>query len=119
MILRSVLAAGRSWFWHRRAGLGEAARILVVARPHRILVDDGPEQSRRGNQMGHVVRRRKILRGECLRPPFILLSGDFFLLFFLIAGIELKGPLVYHSLGVYLLLFAQLIPVSIVFKLVK
>lgn len=58
--------------------MGEAARILVVARPHRILVDDGKEQSCRGNQMGHVVWRRKILSGEFLNPTLILLSGDFF-----------------------------------------
>lgn len=64
-LIRSDLAAGRSRFWHRRAGLGEAARVLVVARTHRVLVDDGTEQSRRGNQMGHVVRRREVLSGEC------------------------------------------------------
>lgn len=59
-----IVAAGRSRFWHRRVGLGQAARVLLVARPHRILVDDGTEQGCRGNQMGHVVWRRKILSGE-------------------------------------------------------
>lgn len=77
-----LLAAGRPWFWHRRAGLGKAARIFLVARPHRILVDDGPEQSCRGNQMGHVVWRRKILRGECLGPTVTFLSGYFSFGFF-------------------------------------
>lgn len=76
------LAAGRPWFWHWRAGLGEAARLLLVARPHRVLVDDGTEQSCRGNQMGHVVWRRKILSGECSGPTVILLSGDIFFPFF-------------------------------------
>lgn len=76
--LSFVLAAGWSWFWHWRVGLGEAARILVVARPHRILVDDGTEQSCRGNQMGHVVWRWKILSGESLKPRLILLLGDIF-----------------------------------------
>lgn len=76
------LAAGRPWFWHWRAGLGEVARLLLVARPHRVLVDDGTEQSCRGNQMGHVVWRRKILSGECSGPTVILLSGDIFFPFF-------------------------------------
>lgn len=48
--------------------MGEAARVLLVARPHRVLVDDGTEPGRRGNQMGHVVWRRKVLSGEWMRP---------------------------------------------------
>lgn len=60
------VAAGWSRVWHRWAGLGEAARFLVVAWTHRILVDDGTQQSRRGNQMGHVVWRWKVLSGKLL-----------------------------------------------------
>lgn len=68
--LSVTLAAGQSWFWHRRAGVGKAARLLVVAGPHRVLVDDGTQQSCRRNQMGDVVRRWKVLSGEF----FILLQ---------------------------------------------
>lgn len=70
-------AAGRSWFWHRRAGLGKAARVLVVAGPRRLLVDDEAEPSCRRDPVGHVVWRRKILRGECLELELILLSVFF------------------------------------------
>ena len=86
----------------------------MVARPHRILVDDGTEQSRRGNQMGHVVWRWKILSGECfLRPTLILLSGDFIYLFFFSPEIKQNSlPFIattIHCIMRFLALFAQLI----------
>lgn len=50
----------------------------MVARPHRVLVDDRTEPGRRGNQMGHVVWRRKVLSGEWMRPAVKWLSGGHF-----------------------------------------
>lgn len=44
--------------------MGETAGLLLVARPHCVLVDDGPEQSSRRHPLGHVVRRRQVLSGE-------------------------------------------------------
>lgn len=69
-------AAGWSWLWHRWAGLGETTRIFLVAGSNCLLVDDRPEQSSWGNQMGHVVWRWKVLSGECF------LSGSFLDWFF-------------------------------------
>lgn len=50
--------------------MGETAGLLLVARPHCVLVDDGPESSSRRHPLGHVVRRRQVLSGE------LTVSGD-------------------------------------------
>lgn len=44
--------------------MGETAGLLLVARPHCVLVDDGPEPSSRRHPLGHVVRRWQVLSGE-------------------------------------------------------
>lgn len=44
--------------------MGETSGLLLVARPHCVLVDDGPESSSRRHPLGHVVRRRQVLSGE-------------------------------------------------------
>lgn len=44
--------------------MGETAGLLLVARPHCVLVDDRPESSSRRHPLGHVVRRRQVLSGE-------------------------------------------------------
>ena len=44
--------------------MGETAGLLLVARPHCVLVDDGPEPSSGRHSLGHVVRRRQVLSGE-------------------------------------------------------
>jgi len=64
LMLLLLLSAGRPGLRHRGAGVGEAARLLLVARAHRVLVDDGPEPGRRRHPLGHVVRGREVLRGE-------------------------------------------------------
>lgn len=44
--------------------MGQAARLLLVARAHRLLVDDGPEPGGRGHPLGDVVRGRQVLGGK-------------------------------------------------------
>uniref|UniRef100_A0A8B9ZV25 DNA (cytosine-5-)-methyltransferase n=1 Tax=Anas zonorhyncha TaxID=75864 RepID=A0A8B9ZV25_9AVES len=60
--------AGRPRFRHRGAGVGQAARLLLVAGAHRVLVDDGTEPGGRGHPLGDVVWGRQVLGGKW-HPP--------------------------------------------------
>lgn len=67
---------GWQGFWHRYTGVWEIARFLLVARPHRFLVDERPKSSCRWNSLGDVVWRRQVLCrlcGEADAPELLLI----------------------------------------------
>lgn len=64
LCLSVFLLTGQPGLCHRYAGVREAAGLLLVARPDRLLVDERPESGGRRDPLGDVVRRRKVLRGE-------------------------------------------------------
>ena len=56
---------GRPGLWHWGAGVGETSGLLLVARPHCVLVDDRPELRSWRHPLGHVVWRWQVLDGVC------------------------------------------------------
>lgn len=68
--------SGWPWVRHRRAHLGKVTGILLVARPDRVVVDDGSQSGRRRNPLGHVVWRWQILSGESVDQSGSFTSAD-------------------------------------------
>ena len=72
------LPTGRPVLQHRHAGVWQAAGLLLVAGPDRLLVDERSESGSRRNSLGDVVWRRKVLGGERARraaPAVVGLRG--------------------------------------------
>ncbi len=71
-----LCVSGWPWVRDRRANLGEAAGILLVARPDRVVVYGESQSGRWRHPLGHVVWRCQILSGESFGQSGSFMSAD-------------------------------------------